>query len=121
MAESPVSGSLDRHTQLHLGMDTAAHLVGAGFREGYTKLPARLLQSTVQVQSFTRNGDVVCRLVLVDEHDHLTLGHAQLFDTELQVVLAHCDGRGGTDGRSQQHRAGYTKKTNAFHRSISPT
>src|SRR6266702_376322 len=121
MAGSPVSASLYRHTQLHLGMDTAAHLVGADFCEGYAKLTARLLQPAVQVQSFTRNGDVVRRLILVDKHDPLALGDAQFFDTELQVVLAHCDGRAGTDSRSQRHCAGYAKKTNAFHRSISPT
>src|ERR1700733_6568322 len=105
-----VRRSLDRDAQLHLGMDAAAHLVGARLCEGYAKLSARLLESAVEIQAFAGHGDVVRGPVLVDEYYELSLREAQLLDVELQVFLGHRYGRGGTDARGQQHRGRYAKQ-----------
>src|SRR3569833_369843 len=109
--------SLHDNCHLHLRVNSAAHLVGAGYRERHFEITAGLLQSAIEIQALTGHRDVMRGPIVVHEGTYLALADVQLFNTELQAFLRHCDRRSGA--LRQNDCGGQAGESHALHRDLS--
>ena len=72
MMETETLCLLHVHLKLHLGVDAAEDMVGAGFREGQADMLARLLIAAVELQVLIEHLDIVRAGILVLDGERLS-------------------------------------------------
>ena len=87
MMETETLRLLHVHLKLHLGMDAAEDMVGAGLRKGQADMLTRFLIAAVELQVLVEHLDVVRAGIPVLDGKRLADGHVDMPFTELLVLL----------------------------------